>query len=293
MLLAARSSTVLVTALAALLVTSCSSSSNTSQIASPTATVAASVAESVAESAAPISSTSSTPSEASSPASVANPSTTDLSTSIPDAGATTTVDLRPLNPVDEALAKAGTLMAADFGPAWTAFRAAQSGSVDTTSCSYRSDGAVTLVDNGGLQQGPTMELGQSGAFVDSFSIAFPSESLAMEYVGVVSTDVWGACRTKQLQQEAIDRQSGAVVALVTRDAENLHSSGFESFAQFEYTDPDAGVVAELQVSYYRIGRDVIVLAQQSGHLNDADLASLTNDTYTALLAAYARVNALP
>ena len=138
-----------------------------------------------------------------------------------------------------------------------------------------------------------MQLGSAIAYVTSYAITFPSESLAMEYIGVVSTDVWGTCRAAQIQHETVPADSPQVVTLTTRDAPNLHTSGFESYAQFEYKQPDGSTSGVIETSFYRLGRTVISVAKQYGQLNAADTTAFTNDPYTALSDAYARVSAQP
>ncbi len=232
------------------------------------------------------------PSNSDTSTSVAETSTSQSSATTADVAVSTTADPRPINAADEALALAGTLQAADFGPAWSVYTPAQPRALDTTSCSYRPDGAVTLVDNGGNQEGPTMQLGSSSTYVSSYAITFPSEPLAMEYIGVVSTDIWGTCRTAQIQQQTVEPSSQQVVVLTTRDAPNLQTNGFESYAQFEYHQPDGSTIAVIETSFYRLGRTVISVAKQYAALDEAQSAALTNDPYTALSAAYARVGTL-
>ena len=288
---AARSLSIVMTVTTALVLAGCSSTARTSPTSTPAVTDAAgtvSTAISVAPSATP-------PPQPSDPATsttVAETTTAESPATTAGVAESTTADPRPINSVDEALAVAGTLQAADFGPAWSVYAPAQPRALDTSSCSYRPDGAVTLVDNGGFQGGPTMQLGSAVAYVNSYAITFPSEPLAMEYIGVVSTDVWATCRAAQIQHETVDPNSPDVVTVTTRDAPNLHTSGFESYAQFEYKQPDGSTSGVNETSFYRLGRTVISVSKQYGSLNDADTASFTKDPYTALSAAYARVGAI-
>jgi len=204
----------------------------------------------------------------------------------------TTLDDRPVNPQDQALALAGALHAEDFPAPWAIYSPGTPFRTSPESCSYRVDGAVTLVSNGGGQAGPTMQLGETGAFSSSFALAFPDELLATEYIGVVNTDAWGVCRTGQLQQVQVDGGSDNLVTLVTRDNASLNQSGFEGFAEFNVAAPDGTINRIVNFSFYRIGRTVIAEISEYGALSDADFETFTADVFTALTASYDRVNAL-
>ena len=204
----------------------------------------------------------------------------------------TTVDERPVDPVDQGLASAAVLHAEDLPAPWTVYAAGEAFRATPESCSYRPDGATTRVSNGGAQAGPTMQFGDTGAFVGSFAQAFPDESLASEYIDVINSEEWGACRAAQLQQVQTDAGSDHVVKLVTRDEPTLNENGFESYAQFDVAAPDGTVARIILLSFYRIGRTVITTTVEYAALSDADATTFHSDAYNALVAAYARVNAL-
>jgi hypothetical protein len=217
----------------------------------------------------------------------ADPTTTTI------AAATTTLDPRPIDPEDEALAVAATQQAASFAAPWTVFSEGAPDPVSTESCSYRPDGALTLLTNGASQGGPTMQLGDTGAFVSSSGQAFPDETLAMEYVGVLNTDDWAACRVEKLQKFQQDNNSTSVVELATRESDSLNQDGFESYAEFHVKSADGTLQRVVMQSFYRLGRTVISQAIEYGALSDSDLDKLVNDAYIALSDSYNRVNALP
>ncbi len=208
-------------------------------------------------------------------------------------GATTTVDPRPIDPEDQALAQAGELTADAFAAPWTVYAEGGPAPVSTDSCAYRPDGAVTMLTNGAAQSGPTMRLGDTGAFVYSSSLAFPDETLAMEYVAIVNTDAWATCFTAQIQKFQSDSGNNEVVNLATRDDPSLGEGGFESFTEFDITSPEGSIDRVVFVSVYRYGRAVIIETKEYDHLSDADLQKVFDDSYSALLAAYNRVVALP
>lgn len=204
----------------------------------------------------------------------------------------TTVDDRPVNAADEALALAATLHAEDFPAGWAAYSPGEAFRIAPDSCSYRDGGAVTQVSNGGAQAGPTMQLGETGAFAASVAQVFPDESLAIEHIGVVNTEAWGVCRAGQLQQVQADAGSDNLVTVVTRDNPDLNQGGFESYAQFALSSPDGTLNRVILFSFYRIGRTVILQTLEYGGLSDAEFATFNTDSYNALSAAYNRVNAL-
>lgn len=216
----------------------------------------------------------------------ADPTTTTV------AAPTTTLDPRPIDPEDEALAVAATQQAASFAAPWTVFSEPTKAPVSTESCSYRPDGALTLLANGASQGGPTMQLGDTGAFVGSGGLAFPDETLAMEYIGVLNTDDWAACRVEKLQKFQQDNDSASVVELATRESASLNQDGFESYAEFHVKSSDGTLERVVMQSYYRLGRTVISQIIEYGALSDSDLDQLVNDAYIALSDSYDRVNAL-
>lgn len=218
--------------------------------------------------------------------------TSPVESTSPQEDPTTTADTRPIDAEDQALALAATLQAASFPAPWTVFAEGESTSVSEESCSYRQDGAVTLLSNGASQSGPTMQLGETGAFVYSTGLAFPDDALAMEYIGVVNTDVWATCRAEQLQQFQQDNGSDSVVKVESRESPNLNQAGFESYIEFAITLPDGTLDRVATQSYYRLGRTVIAQTIEYGGMSEADLTKMVDDTYVALSDAYDRVNAL-
>ncbi len=219
---------------------------------------------------------------------------TSVADTVPESkAATTTIDPRPIDPEDEALAKAGTLTADAFTAPWTVYQEGGPSPVANDSCSYRPDGAVTMMTNGSAQDGPTMQLGETGAYVYSNSRAFPDESLAMEYVALINTDVWATCYAAQLQKFQTDNGKDYVVTVATRDDSTLNQGGFESYAEFDITAVDGTLDRVVLLSVYRYGREVILETVEYGGLEDADRQKVFDDSYAALLAAYNRVDALP
>lgn len=226
-----------------------------------------------------------------SPATTLAVSTTDATTTTV-AAPTTTVDPRPIDPEDEALALAATHQSASFPAPWKVFAEGASSPVSTESCSYQPDGAVTLLTNGASQDGPTMQLGDTGAFVSSSGMAFPDETTAMEYIAVVNTDDWAACRVARLQQYQKDNNSTSIVELATRESDALNQSGFESYVEFHITSADGTLERVATQSFYRLGRTVVIQVIEYGSLSDSDLDKLVDDAYVALSDSYDRVNAL-
>jgi hypothetical protein len=180
-----------------------------------------------------------------------------------------------VNAADEALALAATLHAEDFPAGWAAYSPGEAFRIAPDSCSYRDGGAVTQVSNGGAQAGPTMQLGETGAFAASVAQVFPDESLAIEHIGVVNTEAWGVCRAGQLQQVQADAGSDNLVTVVTRDNPDLNQGGFESYAQFALSSPDGTLNRVILFSFYRIGRTVILQTLEYGGLSDAEFAQRT------------------
>lgn len=209
------------------------------------------------------------------------------------AAPTTTVDPRPIDPEDEALAVGATLQAASFAAPWTVYFEGAPAPVSTESCAYRPDGALTLLTNGASQNGPTMQLGDTGAFVGSGGLAFPDETLAMEYIAVLNTDDWATCQVEQIQKFQQDNNSTSVVELATRASDSLNQAGFESYAEFDLKSTDGALERVVMQSYFRLGRTVISQVVEYGALSDTDFDKVVNDAYVALSDSYDRVNALP
>lgn len=229
------------------------------------------------------------------------PATTTATTIAPDTtvaeststtDTSTPVDSRPIDPEDQALALAGLLQADSFAPPWTVFSEGGPDVVSTESCSYRPDGAVTYLTNGASQTGPTIQLNDTGAFVSSYTVAFPDEAFATEYIGIVNTDDWAPCRAAQLQQFQTDNGYDFTVTVATRESSTLHQNGFDSYAEFDITAPDGSIGRIVTTSFYRIGREVIVVNQEYSSLADADFTKFFDDAYAALVNSYDRVNAL-
>lgn len=137
-----------------------------------------------------------------------------------------------------------------------------------------------------------MQLGDTGGFVGSGGLAFPDETLAMEYIGVLNTDDWAACRVEKLQKFQQDNDSASVVELATSESASLNQDGFESYAEFHVKSPDGTLERVVMQSSYRLGRTVITQTIEYGALSDTDLNKLVNDAYVALSDSYNRVNAL-
>jgi hypothetical protein len=279
-----------VTALLFLSMASCSSASQSQPSDVPTGTGSApatvlDVGDPTTTGVAPVETAATVPAATEPPASTSAASSTSIAPS-------TTLDDRPVNAVDGTLALAATLHAEDFPTAWSAYTPGEPFRTSPESCSYRAGGAVTQVSNGGGQVGPNMQLGETGAFAGSFVQVFPDESLAIEHIGVVSSEDWGVCRAGQLQQAQADAGSDNLVTVVTRDSLDLNQGGLESYAQFDVSSPDGTLNRVILFSFYRIGRTVIGQVLEYGGLSDTDFATFNTDTHRALTAAYARVNAL-
>ena len=115
---------------------------------------------------------------------------------------TTTVDARPINADDQALALAATLHTEDFPAPWTQYSPGVAFSASADSCSYQPDGAITKVANGGLQTGPTEQLGETGAYSSTGALVFPDESVGYRYPELY-TKLFGADYVPELHiQEA-------------------------------------------------------------------------------------------
>lgn len=202
-------------------------------------------------------------------------------------------DTRPVNADAQIRAVAAIVHDDDFSPSWTVYApAAQVGSISQESCAYRPGGALTLIDQGGAQAGATMQLGTTGAFVSSYSFVFPDESLAREYIDLVNTDEWAACRGEQMQQFQDNHGIDSAVTLASRDDPKLHQDGFESFTEFELLDLDGHVLRTVVFNLYQVDRTVIGLTLEYGDLGDADEKTYFDESHGALLAAYNRVKAL-
>ena len=207
------------------------------------------------------------------------------------AGPTTTVDPRPINADDQALALAATLHTEDFPAPWTQYSPGVAFSASADSCSYEPDGAITKVANGGLQTGPTEQLGATGAYSSSGSLVFPDESVAIDYIALINSDAWATCQVGKLQEIQDNAGSTNVVKLVTRAEPTLNKNGFESYAEFDVVGTDGVTNRIVLFSYYRIARTVIVTVLDYAGLSEADFTTFQGDAYQALLAAYGRVNA--
>jgi hypothetical protein len=218
------------------------------------------------------------------------PGTTTAFTSV---APTTVPDTRPVDETAQAIALAGVLAAADFKEPWTQYSAGGETPIDMESCSYRPDGPTSTLARGADQYGPTMQFGDTGAFVSSTASVFPDESQAVAFIAVVNTDEWGTCRAAQLQQYQQDNGGDDISVKVTsRTADNLGQSGFEAYAEFDFTDGAGNLTRIVTVSFYRLGRTVIGVTTEYGALDDAQTSAFFDDEYNALSAAYTRVNAL-
>ena len=211
-------------------------------------------------------------------------------TSVP--ASTAAAETRPFNPDDQAAATAATLQAVDFPATWVVYAAGSPGTIGEGSCSYRPDGAVTLLTNGAVQDGPTMQLGDSGAFVSSFGVAFPEEHLAVDYISVVNTAEWASCRVTALQQFQQDNGSDSVVELTSRTTPSLNQGGLESYAEFDLKSTDGTLQRVVQQSFYRLGRIVIGSTSEYGPLSEIQSDQVSADPFAALSKAYERVTNL-
>jgi hypothetical protein len=206
-------------------------------------------------------------------------------------GPTTTVDTRPINADDQALALAATLHTEDFATPWTQYSPGVAFSASADSCSYEPAGAITKVANGGLQTGPTEQLGDTGAYSSSASLVFPDESVSVAYIALINSEAWGTCQVGKLQEIQDNAGSTNVVKLATRTEPTLNQNGFESYAEFDVVGTDGATNRIVLFSYYRIARTVIVTVLDYSGLSQDDFTKFQNDAYQALLAAYGRVNA--
>ena len=204
---------------------------------------------------------------------------------------TTTVDARPINADDQALALAATLHTEDFPAPWTQYSPGVAFSASADSCSYQPDGAIKKVANGGLQTGPTEQLGETGAYSSSGALVFPDESVAVEYIALINSEAWETCQVGKLQQIQEGAGSTNVVKLATRAEPTLNKNGFESYAEFDVVGTDGATNRIVLFSFYRIGRTVIVTVLDYSGLSEADFTTFQGDAYKALVAAYGRVNA--
>jgi hypothetical protein len=209
------------------------------------------------------------------------------------APATTAPDTRPIDEEATALAVAGTLTADDFPAPWTQFSPGGETQINATSCSYRPDGPTTMIGRGGAQFGPTMQLGETGAFVSSSTAVFPDAATAQAFIAIVNGDDWGTCRAEQLEQTQRDNGFDDIdVEVTSRTNDSLGQSGFESYAEFSLTDAAGELTRVVLISYYRLDRTVIGVVEEYGALTDADSTAFFDGTYNALVAAYARVDLL-
>jgi len=193
----------------------------------------------------------------------------------------------------QALALAGTLLATDFPEPWTQYSEGGELTIDPNGCSYEPDGPTTKIPRGGAQFGPTMQFGDTGAFVSSSTFVFPDETTASEFIAIVNTDEWGTCRAGQLQQFQRDNGGDDISVQVTsRTTDTLGQSGFEAYGEFTFTDAAGDVTRAVLISYYRLGATVIVVNQEYGALDNSQTTAFFDDAYNALSASYQRVDAL-
>jgi hypothetical protein len=205
---------------------------------------------------------------------------------------TTVPDTRPVDEAAQALALAGTLVATDFPEPWTQYSPGGEFQADPTSCSYRPDGPTTRIPHGGGQFGPTMQFGDTTAYVSSSASVFPAETDASEFIDIIATEEWGTCRAEQLQQAQRDAGFDDItVAVTSRTNDVLGQNGLEGYGEFSFTDADGNLTRVVLISYYRLGRTVISVVQEYGELSDTESTAFFDDAYNALTAAYGRVNA--
>jgi len=146
---------------------------------------------------------------------------------------------------------------------------------------------------GAGQFGPTMQFGDTGAFVSSTASVLPDESQAVALIAIINSEEWGRCRAQQLQQFQRDNGHDDInVQVTSRTNDNLGQQGFEAYAEFSVTDAAGNVTRAVVVSYYRLGRTVIGVTEEYGALDDTQTSAFFGGSYDALSAAYARVNAL-
>ncbi len=185
-----------------------------------------------------------------------------------------------------------TLQATDFPEPWTVHSEGGPVSVTASLCSYRPEGAVTLLTNGAAQRGPTMQIGTFPGYVSSNTFAFPDESTAREYVGVVNTDAWAECNRSILQANQVSGGFPDItVAIGDRTYAGIGQGGSEGYLQLPFSN-GTDVVYQVTFSTYRLGRVVTVVNLESGALDDATAKSFNDDEFAALSKAYDRVNAL-
>ena len=145
----------------------------------------------------------------------------------------------------------------NFPAPWTQYSPGVAFSASADSCSYQPDGAITKVANGGLQTGPTEQLGSTGAYSSSGSLVFPDESVAVAYIALINSDAWGTCQTGKLQEIQDNAGSANVAKLVTRSTD-VEPERLRKLRGFDITGTDGTTNRIVLFSYYRIGRTVIV-----------------------------------
>lgn len=191
------------------------------------------------------------------------------------------------------LAAAGILRAEDFGPGWKEY---SEGSIPSpeeweTTCVHSAGGLPDDLETGALQTGPTMELKKGTAFSTSFSYALPSVRAARRLIDAVNSKEWVECKRQELL-EFLEGQDLAKTKVVVDPMKNqaLGQSGFESQTVFLYKDKGE-VTAVNDLSFYRLGRVVILVNDELGYNKDAQREAFDAGVYRALTKAYARVDA--
>lgn len=191
------------------------------------------------------------------------------------------------------LAAAGILRSKDFGAGWKEYAEGKTPPQEEweQTCESTEGALPSSFRTGAVQAGPTMELKKGTAFSTSYSYSLPSVQAAKKMTDVVSSQEWAGCK----RQELLDFLEGqdlkkTKVSIDSTKSPSLGQSGFESETTFLYKEKGE-VTGYVRVSLYRLENVVILVQEELGYNEDAQLETFADGIHQALTRAYARLNA--
>ena len=112
------------------------------------------------------------------------------------ASATTTSTAKVASAADARLARQVTLTAADLGPQWQQYKAAQGVISAAGGCSYSPSGPLAKVGTGGLYAGPQVKFKGNTSYAYSTTAVFPDEGTAKAWAATRVMTAYKECRRK-------------------------------------------------------------------------------------------------
>lgn len=193
----------------------------------------------------------------------------------------------------KALAEAGVLRTEDFGAGWEEYSEGRLTTRDEreAGCAHRVGALPDDLGAGALQTGPTVQVQGANAYSTSFTFVLPTVERALELIDGVSGRDWIECKRAELLEYQRNQGFDETEVVVDPDEDpSLGKKGLESETTFLYAD-DGAVTGAAELAFYRLDRVVILVQNDIGPAEEAQLDTFDDGLFRALSRAYDRVNA--